>query len=64
MKISIPDFIHGGTRQKHKKQYNFIAIQKNRNVWRLAPGGPKIFDVSEKYKLKFPKFQLLLIVLS
>ena len=54
MKISIPEFIHGG----HPKHEIVLISSLFRRIGmseKAGSGGPKIFDVSEKYKLKIPE---------
>ena len=54
MKISIPEFIHGGTSKHETVQFHRYS-EESECLRRLAPGGPKIFDVSGNTNWKFPE---------
>ena len=54
MKISIPEFIHGGTSKTRNSTISSLFRRIGMSE-KAGSGGPKIFDVSEKYKLKIPE---------
>lgn len=54
MKISIPEFIHGGTSKTRNGTISSLFRRIGMSE-KAGSGGPKIFDVSEKYKLKIPE---------
>ena len=54
MKISIPEFIHGGTSKTRHSTISSLFRRIGMSE-KAGSGGPKIFDVSEKYKLKIPE---------
>lgn len=56
MKISIPEFIHGGT----SKIVNGTISSLFRRIGlseKAGSGGPEIFDISKKYDLKMPEIK-------
>ena len=54
MKISIPEFIHGGTSKTRNSTISSLFRRIGMSE-KAGSGGPKIFDISEKYKLKIPE---------
>ncbi len=54
MKISVPEFIHGGTSKTRNSTISSLFRRIGMSE-KAGSGGPKIFDVSEKYKLKIPE---------
>ena len=54
MKISIPEFIHGGTSKTRNSTISSLFRRIGMSE-KAGSGGPKIFDVSEKYNLKIPE---------
>ncbi|AGU84138.1 RNA-binding domain-containing protein [Streptococcus anginosus] len=54
MKISIPEFIHGGTSKTRNSTISSLFRRIGLSE-KAGSGGPKIFDISEKYKLKIPE---------
>lgn len=54
MKISVPEFIHGGTSKTRNSTISSLFRRIGMSE-KAGSGGPKIFDISEKYKLKIPE---------
>ena len=54
MKVSIPEFIHGGTSKTRNSTISSLFRRIGMSE-KAGSRGPKIFDVSEKYKLKIPE---------
>lgn len=54
MKISVPEFIHGGTSKTRNSTISSLFRRIGLSE-KAGSGGPKIFDISEKYNLKIPE---------
>ena len=54
MKVSIPEFIHGDTSKTRNSTISSLFRRIGMSE-KAGSRGPKIFDVSEKYKLKIPE---------
>lgn len=54
MKVSIPEFIHGGTSKTRNSTISSLFRRIGMSE-KAGSRGPKIFDMSEKYKLKIPE---------